>query len=164
LHGVTLESVLSQLVEHFGWDVLAKRINVNCFKSDPSVKSSLKFLRKTPWARDKVERLYLRTFPVTAPVDAEAEPAATRCANNKEETPVSVESSLTPGIYRHYKGPEYELIDVATHTETEESFAVYRALYGEYGLWIRPLAMFMETVDVDGEVIPRFRLIRAFGN
>ncbi len=64
LHGITLESLLNQLVEHYGWEGLAKRIDINCFMSDPSVKSSLKFLRKTPWARSKVEELYLETkFP-----------------------------------------------------------------------------------------------------
>lgn len=62
LHGITLESVVTQLYDYYGWEELADRININCFKSDPSVKSSLKFLRKTPWARDKVEKLYLRTF------------------------------------------------------------------------------------------------------
>ncbi|MES2898475.1 MAG: VF530 family protein [Pseudomonadota bacterium] len=61
LHGITLESLLTRLVEHYGWDGLAKRIDINCFISDPSVKSSLKFLRKTPWARAKVEQLYLET-------------------------------------------------------------------------------------------------------
>ena len=61
LHGITLESLLNQLVEHYGWEGLAKRIDINCFMSDPSVKSSLKFLRKTPWARKKVEELYLET-------------------------------------------------------------------------------------------------------
>ncbi|MGY8768212.1 MAG: VF530 family protein [Pirellulales bacterium] len=62
LHGMTLENIVTQLVEHFGWDELASRININCFKADPSVKSSLKFLRKTPWAREKVESLYAVTF------------------------------------------------------------------------------------------------------
>lgn len=62
LHGVTLEQVVNKLVEHYGWDHLANEININCFKSDPSVKSSLKFLRKTPWARTKVESLYVSTF------------------------------------------------------------------------------------------------------
>lgn len=62
LHGLTLESVLTSLQEHYGWDGLAQRININCFKSDPSIKSSLKFLRKTQWARDKVEALYISTF------------------------------------------------------------------------------------------------------
>ncbi|MDX5406387.1 MAG: VF530 family protein [Chromatiaceae bacterium] len=59
LHGVTLEQIVTKLVDHFGWPALAKQIDINCFKVDPSVKSSLKFLRKTPWAREKVEQLYI---------------------------------------------------------------------------------------------------------
>ena len=59
LHGLTLEAIITALVEHYGWDGLAQRVPVRCFTSDPSVKSSLKFLRKTPWAREKVEGLYL---------------------------------------------------------------------------------------------------------
>lgn len=59
LHGVTLEAIVTKLVDHFGWDDLAERVNINCFKSDPSIKSSLKFLRKTQWARDEVEALYI---------------------------------------------------------------------------------------------------------
>ena len=59
LHGLTLESIVASLVEAYGWDGLAQRIPVRCFTLDPSVASSLKFLRKTPWARDKVEGLYL---------------------------------------------------------------------------------------------------------
>lgn len=59
LHGVKLITILEVLVEHFGWENLSMKININCFKNDPSIKSSLKFLRKTPWARDKVEQLYL---------------------------------------------------------------------------------------------------------
>jgi uncharacterized protein (DUF2132 family) len=59
LHGITLEVIVTALVAHFGWDELAQRIPVNCFTHEPSVKSSLKFLRKTPWARDKVEQLYM---------------------------------------------------------------------------------------------------------
>ena len=62
LHGVTLETVVTRLVEYYGWDELGDRIRINCFISDPSVKSSLKFLRKTPWARDKVEALFVDTF------------------------------------------------------------------------------------------------------
>jgi uncharacterized protein (DUF2132 family) len=62
LHGVTLEGVVLRLVDHYGWHGLARRVNINCFKNDPSVKSSLKFLRRTPWARDEVEHLYLATF------------------------------------------------------------------------------------------------------
>jgi uncharacterized protein (DUF2132 family) len=61
LHGVTLEQIINTLVEHYGWGELATRIKIKCFTSDPSVKSSLKFLRKTPWARAKVENLYLFT-------------------------------------------------------------------------------------------------------
>jgi len=63
LHGLTLESIVVRLVDYYGWEQLAGRINIHCFKSDPSVKSSLTFLRRTPWAREQVERLYLATFP-----------------------------------------------------------------------------------------------------
>ncbi|MEQ9719947.1 VF530 family DNA-binding protein [Yersinia alsatica] len=59
LHGITLEQLLTKLVEHYGWEELAYRIQINCFISDPSIKSSLKFLRRTPWARAKVEALYI---------------------------------------------------------------------------------------------------------
>ncbi len=59
LHGVTLETIVTALVEHFGWVGLGQRIEIKCFRIDPSVSSSLKFLRKTPWARAKVENLYL---------------------------------------------------------------------------------------------------------
>lgn len=60
LHGVTLEKLLTILVENYGWEFLAKQVDINCFKNEPSVQSSLKFLRRTPWARDRVEVLYLR--------------------------------------------------------------------------------------------------------
>ena len=59
LHGVTLEQMLTELVAHFGWDQLGREIAIRCFTSEPSIASSLKFLRKTPWAREKVESLYL---------------------------------------------------------------------------------------------------------
>ena len=59
LHGVKLINILELLVEHYGWEHLAMKININCFKKDPSIKSCLKFLRRTQWARDKVEQLYL---------------------------------------------------------------------------------------------------------
>ena len=61
LNGVTLEAIVTRLQAHYGWAELGKRIDINCFISDPSIKSSLKFLRKTPWARAKVEQLYLGT-------------------------------------------------------------------------------------------------------
>lgn len=64
------------------------------------------------------------------------------------------------GIYRHYKGKEYQLIDVATHSETLEKTVVYRALYGERGLWVRPLSMWDEEVMVDGKRVKRFTLIQ----
>lgn len=60
LHGVTLESILVELQAHYGWDGLAERVDVRCFKSDPSIKSSLTFLRKTPWARSKVEAMFVQ--------------------------------------------------------------------------------------------------------
>lgn len=59
LHGKTLEAILHHLVDHFGWEELGKIIHINCFNSNPSIQSSLKFLRKTPWARKKVEQLYI---------------------------------------------------------------------------------------------------------
>ncbi len=59
LHGIKLLTMLEELVEHFGWEHLAFKININCFKHDPSIKSSLVFLRRTPWAREKVEQLYV---------------------------------------------------------------------------------------------------------
>ncbi|SHH17274.1 Uncharacterized conserved protein [Hydrocarboniphaga daqingensis] len=62
LHGLTLQALLTALVERYGWDGLAQRININCFKKDPSLKSSLTFLRRTPWAREQVEQLYRTTF------------------------------------------------------------------------------------------------------
>lgn len=61
LHGVTLEAIVTRLHAHYGWEQLSRRIDINCFASDPSIKSSLKFLRKTPWARAKVEELYVAT-------------------------------------------------------------------------------------------------------
>lgn len=62
LHGITLEMMVTQLHAHYGWEKLGRMIRINCFTFDPSVKSSLKFLRRTPWARQKVEDLYLYTF------------------------------------------------------------------------------------------------------
>ena len=66
---------------------------------------------------------------------------------------------MKTGRYRHYKGGEYQVQGVARHSETEELLVVYKPLYGEGGLWVRPLAMFEETVDRDGRVIPRFEYI-----
>jgi len=66
-----------------------------------------------------------------------------------------------PGLYRHYKGNDYRVIGVARHTETEEVLVVYQALYGERGLWVRPAAMFVETVEVAGQSVPRFARVEA---
>lgn len=62
LHGITLEAIVTFLVDTYGWEELGQRIRINCFNSDPSIKSSLTFLRKTPWARQKVEYLYIKTI------------------------------------------------------------------------------------------------------
>lgn len=59
LHGITLEKIVTRLVAHYGWDALGQQIDINCFRNNPSVAASLKFLRRTPWARKKVEELYL---------------------------------------------------------------------------------------------------------
>lgn len=64
------------------------------------------------------------------------------------------------GIYRHYKGNEYKVISVAKHSETLEEMVVYRALYGEMGLWVRPKTMFLESINKDGKEIERFSFIR----
>ena len=61
LHGITLETIITSLVDHYGWEELGRLIRIRCFQHDPSIKSSLKFLRRTPWARKKVEELYLST-------------------------------------------------------------------------------------------------------
>lgn len=66
---------------------------------------------------------------------------------------------IKPGRYRHYKGNDYEVLGVARHSETEEEFVVYRALYDERGLWIRPAAMFLELVLIEGQPRPRFERI-----
>lgn len=68
-------------------------------------------------------------------------------------------NEVRPGRYRHYKGRDYEVVATATHTETEETLVIYRALYGDFGLWARPLSMFIETVTLAGESQPRFRYI-----
>ena len=66
---------------------------------------------------------------------------------------------LKPGIYRHFKGNLYELVDIAKHSETLEPMVVYQALYGEGGLWVRPLSMWEETVERDGKIFKRFEYI-----
>ena len=65
LHGITLEKILLHLVEQYGWEEMGLQINIRCFNHDPSIKSSLTFLRKTPWAREQVEQLYLKSIKTT---------------------------------------------------------------------------------------------------
>lgn len=67
---------------------------------------------------------------------------------------------IKTGIYRHYKGNLYQVLHTARHSETEEWLVVYRALYGDYGVWVRPLVMFCESVTIDGKTLPRFELIK----
>lgn len=74
-----------------------------------------------------------------------------------------MEHAMQPaiGIYRHYKGQRYRVLGTARHSETMEPLVVYQALYGEHGLWVRPAAMFCETIELDGEPIARFALEQA---
>lgn len=72
-----------------------------------------------------------------------------------------MESTITPGKYRHYKGNDYQVYGIARHSESLEPLVIYRALYGKFDLWVRPLAMFQESVSVNGEEILRFSLIDA---
>ena len=67
---------------------------------------------------------------------------------------------LALGIYRHYKGKDYEVIAVARHSETEEEFVVYRLIYGDFSYWVRPLAMFTESIELEGGVTLRFQWLR----
>ena len=69
LHGLTLEAIVTALVAHYGWERLGQEINIRCFTQDPSIKSSLKFLRRTPWARKEVEAMYLASLDDDAPVE-----------------------------------------------------------------------------------------------
>ena len=66
---------------------------------------------------------------------------------------------IKKGIYKHYKGNEYEVLMLAQHSETEEYLVVYRALYGEYGIWVRPYEMFMKKVEINGEMMDRFTFL-----
>ena len=79
LHGITLQMIVTQLVEHYGWEMLGRMIPINCFNWQPSIKSSLVFLRRTPWAREKVEALYIDSLPDMQPqpqTEEDAPPAA----------------------------------------------------------------------------------------
>jgi hypothetical protein len=71
----------------------------------------------------------------------------------------NLEQQLKPGKYRHFKGNEYQVLGVARHSETEEAMVVYRTCYGEFDLWVRPLALFLSTKEVDGKQVARFEYI-----
>lgn len=77
----------------------------------------------------------------------------------KEPEAKNMTEKLPLGKYKHYKGKPYEVIDVAKHSESLEDLVVYRALYGEHDLWVRPLKMFLEEVEIDNKKVPRFRFI-----
>ncbi len=72
--------------------------------------------------------------------------------------------TIPQGIYRHYKGNLYQVLHTAQHSETEEALVVYRCLYGEYNVWVRPLTMFAESVELDGKSVARFELIKALAD
>ncbi len=91
LHGITLEKMLTQLVDHYGWEMLGRMIQINCFNFHPSIKSSLTFLRRTPWARAKVEALYLDSLPdMTPEVKAAREAAEAADLEAAQDEPRSV--------------------------------------------------------------------------
>lgn len=71
-------------------------------------------------------------------------------------------SEIKAGVYRHYKGLDYQVFNVARHSETEECLVSYRCLYGDYGWWVRPLEMFQESVEIDGVHVPRFDFVKVF--
>ena len=76
----------------------------------------------------------------------------------------SIQTQVPQGIYRHYKGSLYQVLHTAKHSETEETLVVYRCLYGEYGVWVRPMAMFTESVMIDGKQVPRFEMIKGLAD
>ncbi|WP_394204059.1 VF530 family DNA-binding protein [Shewanella waksmanii] len=99
LHGVKLENLLNDLVDHYGWEELGRRIDIRCFNHDPSIKSSLKFLRKTPWAREKVEYLYLKMnkLPLPKPKQTQArqpQAAPKQTSENKSAAKPQVNSHI----------------------------------------------------------------------
>lgn len=102
LHGITLEQVVTQLVDHYGWEALGERVDIRSFNHDPSIKSSLKFLRKTQWARDKVEALYIRTHfdrPATA---VKPKPSKARPKSQPKPTGSTQTSNKKPAQKKAY--------------------------------------------------------------
>lgn len=78
--------------------------------------------------------------------------------------PQPIKKTILQGIYRHYKGNLYQVLHTAQHSETAETLVVYRCLYGEYGVWVRPIEMFAEMVSVEGKQVPRFELIKTLSD
>ena len=78
----------------------------------------------------------------------------------KADSTTDLRSELQPGIYRHFKGGEYQVYETALHSETEECLVVYRPLYGEKKMWVRPYELFTESVEIEGEMLPRFKFLR----
>ncbi|MCZ4338742.1 VF530 family protein [Shewanella colwelliana] len=95
LHGIKLETLLNDLVDHYGWEELGQRIDIRCFNHDPSIKSSLKFLRKTPWAREKVEYLYLKMNKLPLPkLKPQSERPTASTVNNGDKNASSVNANI----------------------------------------------------------------------
>ncbi|SJM37006.1 hypothetical protein A1019T_00977 [Psychrobacter pasteurii] len=92
-------------------------------------------------------------------VNQNTSPTKTEIMSNKLTT-----KTVPQGIYRHYKGSLYQVLHTAHHSETEKALVVYRCLYGNYDVWVRPLEMFVETVTVEGQTVPRFELIQALAD
>src|SRR5262249_50222121 len=104
-------------------------------------------------------------FPsaISTPTRPTTRSGTSTCSTNTStgacEPTMGPASDVAPGRYRHYKGGFYEVLGVARHSETEEEFVVYRPLYGEGGLWVRPRAMFLDVVTVGGATVPRFQYV-----
>lgn len=104
LHGVKLADLLDELLEHYSWEDLADAINLNCFKSNPSVKSSLKFLRKTPWAREKVENFYLYKYKrLPRPNDEQYEISPRERIIPLDQEPKEPNNSPPPNVWDNWK-------------------------------------------------------------
>ena len=136
LHGIKLEFLLTELVDHYGWEVLADVMNFNCFKSNPGIKSSLKFLRKTPWAREKLEGFYLYKFKrLPKPSDEQYElpprdriiPLDQKPRSSAEITIAKPDASQKPSIYGKPKPDTSEKTSIYNKpkTETSEKPSIY---------------------------------------
>ncbi|WP_281212576.1 VF530 family protein [Shewanella insulae] len=105
LHGIKLEALLTDLVDHYGWEELGRRIDIRCFNHDPSIKSSLKFLRKTQWAREKVERLYLKMIGQPIPQHLRGDAGRPiESTQPKRNTNDKAEKTSTSGVNQHIWG------------------------------------------------------------